>query len=33
VTYKRHINDPAFGVEVTDLFADLMAQTSPPPTG
>lgn len=26
LTYERHVNDPAFGVEVADLFIDLMSK-------
>jgi len=26
LTYKRHVNDPKFGVEVADLFNDLMSK-------
>jgi uncharacterized protein (UPF0261 family) len=26
LTYERHVNDPEFGVEVADLFIDLMSK-------
>ena len=26
LTYERHVNDPTFGVEVADLFIDLMSK-------
>ena len=26
LTYERHVNDPEFGVEVADLFNDLMSK-------
>jgi uncharacterized protein (UPF0261 family) len=26
LTYERHVNDPVFGIEVADLFIDLMSK-------